>query len=145
MSGDGLALIPQRGHRELGRLVAQPLRPTFTEDAGRQGAAQPFGHRGDLEIGSAHQLADEPVADRPLLQRVDLDGHGVLDAVDLPRQRVVEFAEEALHRMLEEAQQVGEFDVVAWQFGQQPGQERLRSPTAHRRRPLPREARSGRR
>ena len=55
---------------------------------------------------------EHPVADRPLLERVDVDGHGVLDAVDVPRQRVVECAEETLDRVLEERDEIFKDDVV---------------------------------
>ena len=63
-------------------------------------------------VHAAQHVVEHPVADRPLLERVDVDGHGVLDAVDVPRQRVVERAEEPLDRILEEGDEVGEHDVV---------------------------------
>ncbi len=56
-------------------------------------------------------VAEHPVADAPRLELVDLDGHRVGDAVDLPGQRDVERAEEALHRVAEEGDQLVERDV----------------------------------
>ena len=79
---------------------------------GRQRAAAPFRVPRIVGRHAAQDVAQHPVADRPLLERVDVDRHGVLDTVDVPRQRVLERAEEALHRVLEEADEVGEHDVI---------------------------------
>ena len=94
------------------------------EPSGRQGAAPPLGVPRLVGRHAAQHVVEHPVADRPLLERVDVDGHGVLDAVDLPRQRVVERAEETLHRIAEERDEVGEHDVVGRGSGQRTGDER---------------------
>ena len=72
----------------------------------RPGGRVPRRHSASRAWSGVHavqHVVQHPVADRPLLERVDVDGHGVLDPVDLPRQRVVERAEEPLHRIPEEA------------------------------------------
>jgi hypothetical protein len=52
----------------------------------------------------AQHVVQHPVADRPLLQRADLDRHRVLDFLDIPRQCAVKGAEEPLDRILEEVE-----------------------------------------
>ena len=74
---------------------------------------------------------EHPVADRPLLQGVDVHGDLVGDAVDVPRQRVFERTEEALDRILEEPDQIGERDVLVRLRGKRAGDElRLFGPLA---------------
>ncbi len=77
-----------------------------------QRAAPPLRLAGLVGRHATQHVAEHAVADRPFFERVDVDGHGVLDAVDVPRQREVERAEEPLDRVLEERDEIGEHDVV---------------------------------
>ena len=74
--------------------------------------------RASSGLHAAQHVLQHPVADRPLLEGVDVDGHSVLHPVDLPRQRVVERAEEPLHRVAEKGGEVGEHDVIGRGSGQ---------------------------
>ena len=69
---------PDRGSRWP---CASPAGPAVACRGATPRAAHRRGH-------AAQHVAEHPVADRPLLERVDVDGHGVLDTVDVPRQRV---------------------------------------------------------
>ena len=93
------------------RLIADLRGLAPPQLTGRQCAAAPLGSR--ASSGSYRAACRQhPVADGPLLQGVDLDGHRVLDTVDVPRQRVVQRAEETLHRVTEERDEVVERDIV---------------------------------
>ena len=107
----GLA-VPQRRRREQRGLLAQFARLAPAQLTGRQRAAAPLGLPRVVGRHAAQHVAEHPVADGPLLQGVDVDGDLVGDAVDVPRQRVLQRAEEALDRILEEPDQIGERDVL---------------------------------
>lgn len=111
------AVLPGR-RRQRGGTRRDLLGLTPTEATRRQRAAPPFGLLSLRRGHTAQHVVEHAVADLPLLQRVDLDGHGVLDRVDVPGQRDVQCAEEPFHRVLEEPDQFVEGDVVGGRRGQ---------------------------
>ena len=117
------AVLPG-GLGQQGGLVADFGGLAPSQPAGRQGAAPPLGFPRLVGVHAIEHVAQYAVADRPLLESVDVDGHGVLDPVDLPRQRVVERAEEPLDRIPEECREVGERHVFGRGSGQRAGDER---------------------
>ncbi len=109
--------------RQQGGLIANLGRLAPTQLAGRQRAATPLRLARSIGGHAAQDVAEHPVADRPLLERVDVDRHGVLHTVDVARQREFQRPEEALHRVFEEADQVGEDDVIGGRWRQRSGDE----------------------
>ena len=105
------------------RLLAQHAR--------RERAAQLLGEHHGLRVLAGEDLRQQPVADLPELERVEVDRDRVGQLVGLERRRHVEPpAEERPDRVGEEPLQVGERHV-----GERPGRER---PGHQRRRHVPR-------
>ena len=69
-----------RLHERLG-LAADVLEHRPPQQARRQQASQLLGRHRLHGVGAGQHVADEPVADVPLLEGVERDGDGVLDLV----------------------------------------------------------------
>ena len=81
---------------------------------GRELAATPLALLDDRLVEAGEQVAEHPVADRPLGQAVDLDGQGVLGLVLVGGEGDVDAVagQEPLDRVAPEAHQVGERHVA---------------------------------
>ena len=100
-----------------------------------QRTAAPLDLARHVGMDAAEHVGEHPVAHAPRLQLVDLDGHRVADAVDIPGQGQVEGPEEALDRVAEELDQVTQREVVV---GSRAGHRRGQRLEEERRRGRPR-------
>ena len=110
LGGAGPELLALLGH-VLQRLVA--------EDARRQPVGELL-RRHDLDrVLTVEQLAQEPVADLPQLERVEVDRDGVGELVGLERRRHVEPpAQERAGRPDQEVLEICERHILGWPHGQ---------------------------
>ena len=95
------------------------------EHARRQAAARDLGERGGARAGAGEPRLEQPLADPPLLERVELDRQGVLDLVVVLGDADPEpLAQERAHGMAGEADEVLDLEQRRRAAGERAGEER---------------------
>ncbi len=118
--------------RDRRRLGGEPLPEAPAEPTRRQDAASPLGGEGLVGGAAAEQVAQQPVANAPLLEVVELDRHSVGDLLALVELGNAEpVAQERPHGVQEELHQRRELEVGRWLWRQVGGRQRAdRDPVA---------------
>ena len=141
----GVAGLEAGGGERLG-VADEGVEQPPAEAAGREHAAAPLALLDGVDRQPGEQVAQHPVADAPLLQRVELDGQRVVEVVLLLRQGQVEpAAHEATHRVAEEGEELVEPDVGDLVRRAAGRRGRPAADAVARRRPWRRRGRPGRR